>query len=110
MMGFMGARSFPGLEPFAIAAAAIAGVMTGVYVGMMRSQDDTPLVWVVAILLGALLLALYGAVRTAPRRREALMVAGVSLWVLGVLALLSIGLPILAAGVMALVSSTRQAT
>jgi len=82
----------------ALIAAVLAAVMLIVYVSLMRQQDDEPLLWVVGVLACGTLLGAYGASPTLPRRRTALLVSGALLSVLGLLAILSIGLPILAAG------------
>jgi hypothetical protein len=59
------------------------------------------------IMLDGGLLTGYGALRKLPYRRAVLVVAGGALTVLGLLALPSIGLLILASGVLALVSAWR---
>jgi hypothetical protein len=96
------------LDLLALLAAVIAVVMAGVYVQVMHSQEDQPLAWVLTVLGASALLATYGAPVDASHRRLALVLAGVGLVLLGLLAILSIGLPILVAGLLALVGSTRQ--
>ena len=63
--------------------------------------------WFVAGLAAAAFLSVYGVARAAPRRALALLASGVVMTVLGFLAILSIGLPILGAGVLALVAAAR---
>ncbi|HSS67836.1 MAG TPA: hypothetical protein VLK34_04750 [Nocardioidaceae bacterium] len=97
-----------GLDLFALLAAAVAVTMAIVYVQVMRGQDDEPLAWVLIVLGASAVLAAYGARMSAPHRQVVLIAAGVVLLLLGVLAIFSIGLPILVAGVLALVASTRE--
>jgi hypothetical protein len=94
-------------DPLATIAALIALGMTGVYAAVLSQQDEQPAVWFVVGLVAAALLAGYGAARSAPHRRPALSVAGSALVALGILGILSIGLPILCAGVLALVAAAR---
>jgi hypothetical protein len=95
------------IEPFALAAAVVAAAMAVFYVWLIRQQGDQPLPWVLIVLLVGALLAAYGALWRVPYRRMALVPAVIALTVLGVLGILSIGLPILAAGILALVSLLR---
>ncbi|MGD8202429.1 hypothetical protein ACQE98_17445 [Ornithinimicrobium sp. W1679] len=96
-----------GLDVAAVAATVLAVVMLVVYLVVMREQGDQPAMWAVVLLvLGAA--AGYGAVRSAPYRRAALLAAACGLTALGVLAILTIGLPILFAGVLCLVAAVRQ--
>jgi hypothetical protein len=97
-------------DPIAAIAALIAVIMIGVYAAVLSRQDDQPVVWFAAGLLAATLLAAYGAARAAPRRRTALSVSGSMMVALGILGLLSIGLPILGAGLLALIAAARATT
>ncbi|GII57262.1 hypothetical protein Pth03_56510 [Planotetraspora thailandica] len=97
-----------GWDPLAAIAALIALVMMGLYVGLILQQGDQAVAWFLGGLAAAALLAIYGAARAAPRRGLALAVAGTVLTVLGILGILSIGLPILGAGVLALVAAARS--
>jgi hypothetical protein len=63
---------------------------------------------VLALLLAGALLAVYGAIRQLPCRHAALLAAGAALTTLGLLALPSIGLPIIASGFLALASILRS--
>jgi hypothetical protein len=87
-------------------AAVSAVIMSIVYVLVMRQQGDTPLLWVLGLLGCGALLSAYGASRTLPHRRAALLVSGAMLSVLGLLAILSIGLPILIAGVLSVMAAS----
>lgn len=95
------------LDPFALAAAAICAVMTVAYVVLVRSQGETPAAWVVAVLVGAGAAAAYATRLGAASRRPVLVGAGALLLLLGVLAILSIGLPILLAGTLCLGAALR---
>jgi hypothetical protein len=96
-----------GLDLVALLAAAISIVMAYVYVKLMHAEDDEPLAWVLIVLGTSALLTAYGVRLSASHRRIALTVAAVELLILGVLAILTIGLPIVVAGVLALWTSTR---
>ncbi|MEN3537994.1 hypothetical protein AAH991_22960 [Microbispora sp. ZYX-F-249] len=87
--------------------ALIVLVIMGLYLGFVAQQDGQVLAWFLGALASGALLAFYGAVRTALWRGLALTVAGVILMVAGILGILSIGLPILGAGVLALVAAAR---
>ncbi|MEU5723656.1 hypothetical protein [Micromonospora sp. NPDC047738] len=104
----MASRWRSGADLLAGAAALIAVLMLGLYLGVMRQQGDQPLAWVVTALALAAVLAGYGAFYAAPRRGWALAASGVLLGALGLLAILSIGLPILIAGGLALVAAVRS--
>jgi hypothetical protein len=92
----------------AVAGSALALVMLIVYLRIMGEQQDDPAPWVVGALIVGAAAAGYGAVGNPPYRRASLVCAGVLLMALGVLAILSIGLPILVAGAMCLLASLRQ--
>jgi len=96
-----------GVDLLAVSAALVAGVMTGVYILLMQRQGDQPLPWVLGVLCAGALLATYAAPVQAARRRAALMIAGVGLVALGLLAMLTIGFPIVIAGTLALPGSSR---
>lgn len=81
--------------------------MTVVYLVIITQQDGQPAAWFVAGLTMAGLLCIYGTVRAAVGRRWVLGVAAVLLLGLGLLGILTIGLPILVAGVLAGVAATR---
>lgn len=98
-----------GIDPLAVVACAICVVMAVVYVLVIRAQgDSSPAWWVLAMLLGAAVLAGVAAPRRAPRRTVLLVVAGCLLVPLGILGILSIGLPILVAGALAILAAARS--
>jgi hypothetical protein len=105
----MRARTGGTIEPLALIAAILAMGMTVVYVWLIHQQGSQPVLWVLIALLAGALLAAYGALWRVPHRRTALVAAAATLTVLGVLGILSIGLPILASGVLALASVLRPA-
>lgn len=91
----------------AAASATIALTMLVVYLLLIAHQGNEPAIWFLAALGVAILLAAYGA--TGPHR-TALIAAGALLIALGLVGILSIGLPILVAGVLAMVAAARRAT
>jgi hypothetical protein len=95
------------IDPFAVAASVLAGVMLFVYLSVIRQQDGDPAGWFVAALAVGAAAAGCGAVRGWPHRRASLVLAGLVLLPLGLLAILSIGLPVLLAGVLSLVAAGR---
>jgi hypothetical protein len=98
---------WPRIDLLALAAAVLAVAMAVVYARLMDEQGDRPLWWVLAVLLVGAGGAVYGAVTTGVRRTTALVASGVLLFLLGVLAILTIGLPILLAGALCLVAALR---
>jgi hypothetical protein len=96
------------LDAIAGAASVLTVAMFVAYLSVIRQQGGEPAAWAVAALTGGAAGAAYGAVVAAPYRRAALMLAGLTLMASGVLAILTIGLPILAAGALCLVAAARQ--
>lgn len=99
----------PAVDPLAVVAVVIALVMAGVYVGIMREQGDTPVPWFLAGLLVGAVAAGYGAIPAGPNRRAVLVLAAVVLVAMGVVAMLTIGFPILIAGALCAVAAMRSA-
>lgn len=97
-----------GWDLLAAIAAAIALIMIGLYIGLISQEGGDVAVWFLAGLAAAALLSIYGVARAAPLRKLALAVSGVVMVVLGLLGILSIGFPILGAGVLALVAAARR--
>ena len=95
------------VDPWAAAAALLAAVMVGVYLGVIRQQDGDAAVWFVAMVVLGAATAAYGAMSWVRLRRPALVVASVLLVATGVLGILSIGFPILVAGVLGIVATVR---
>ena len=96
------------VDPLAATAAATAALMAGLYLGVIAQQGGGPAIWFVTGLVLAAALATHGAFRTARGRRVTLAVAGLILVPFGILGILSIGLPVLVAGVLALVAAARR--
>lgn len=96
------------MDPVAVAASALAVIMLVVYVAVIRQEDGQLAVWAVSALVVGAVAAGYGSVRDAPRRRAALALGGLVLVVLGALAILSIGLPIILSGALCLVAALRR--
>ena len=97
-----------GWDLLAAVAAVIALIMIGLYVGLISQQGGQVAAWFLAGLAAAAVLSIYGVARAAPWRGVTLAVSGVVMVVLGLLSILSIGLPILGAGVVALVAAARR--
>jgi drug/metabolite transporter (DMT)-like permease len=98
------------VDPVAVAAAVLALVMAVVYVVVIHDQDESAGVIVALVLTGLLVgaaAAAYGARKASPHRAGVLMTAGFLLGVLGLLALLTIGLPIIVAGGLCLIAASR---
>lgn len=89
------------------AVAAVAGAAAVGYARLMDSQGDSPLLWVLTILGLAAALAAYGTRRAVTRRAEALAASGMLLIALGTIALFSIGLPLLVAGISAVAFAAK---
>lgn len=97
-------------DPFALAAAVLTASVTVLYLFLVRTQDGRPSWWAVAILTAAVLGAAYGVRMYAPYRRAPLVVAAVGLFLLGFVALFSIGLPLLLAAVLCVLAALRTPT
>lgn len=91
----------------AATGCVLAAVMLAVYVAVVRQQDGEPAAWFVTALAVGVGASGYGAVLAAPHRRLALGLAAAVLMASGLLGILTIGLPILVAGILALVAATR---
>lgn len=91
------------------AVSAAAGAIAIGYARLTHARGDAPRAWFLLGLLTAAALAGYAAVRTAPRRGDAIAASGVLLILLGILGIFSIGLPVLLAGMAALAFAARHA-
>jgi hypothetical protein len=99
---------FRGVDLLPVGSAVVAGAMTAVYRDVVQAQgDDSPLWWVQAALLAGAVLALAGAPSANPRRVPLLVLATGLLGVLGLLAILSIGFPILLAAGLTFLAALR---
>lgn len=95
-------------DPLVLAAVAVTGLMTGVALQISAQQEQPVAWWFVAGLLLAGLLGGYGVVRAMPGRTAVLIASGVLLLALGTLGILSIGLPVIGAGVLTVVAAVRS--
>src|SRR6266496_4204604 len=92
---------------WAAVTAAIALLMNGAYLWLIHQQGNSPAIWFVAALAVAALLAGYWALPAAARgRRPVLTASGLLLFGLGLAGILTIGLPIVLAGLLAIVAAT----
>lgn len=97
-----------GWDLLAAIAAVIAVAMIALYAWLMSQQGDQAVAWFLVGITVAALLSIYGVPHAAPGRRVALAVSGVVMVALGLLGILSIGLPILGAGLLALLATARS--
>ena len=98
------------MDLFALAAAVLAAAVTAMYLFLVHGQGDRPSWWAVAILTMAALGAAYGVRPRAPYRKIPLVVAAVALFLLGFVALFSIGMPLLLAATLCVVAALRTPT
>ena len=96
------------LDLLAVTAAVLALTMLVVYLWLMRQESDRPASWFVAALVVGAGFAGYGARFSSPYRLFSLLLAGASLVAMGVLAIFSIGFPILVAGTLCVASAVRH--
>ena len=104
-MKVMGARWR--VDPAAIVAALVACSVAVGYVWLIRQENDQAAAWFLGGLVVSILLCVYGSARV-PMRRTALATAGGIMTVLGALGILSIGLPVLVAGIVSLMAAARS--
>lgn len=79
--------------------------MIVVYIGLVREQGGQVAAFFLGGMVPAAVLSAYAVARAVPLRRSALVVSGVVMTALGLLGILTIGLPIVVAGVLALVDA-----
>jgi hypothetical protein len=98
------------VDLFALAAAVLTAAITVMYLFLVHAQDGRPSWWAVGVLTVAVLGAAYGVRPRAPYRRAPLVVAAVCLFLLGFVALFSIGMPLLLAAVLCVLAALRTPT
>ena len=98
------------VDLFALLAALLTAAITVLYLFLVTAQDGRPAWWAVAILTVAVLCAAYGIRPRAAYRRGPLVVAAVGLFLLGFVAIFSIGLPLLLAAVLCVLAALRTPT
>jgi cytochrome bd-type quinol oxidase subunit 2 len=92
----------------AVACLLSVGMLVA-YLLLVHSQSGSPAVWAVAVLVVAVAGTAYATSRRASYRRRVLVLCAVLLVALGFLAILSIGLPILLAGLLCMIAAARFA-
>ena len=95
------------VDLWAAAAAAVSVAMLLVYLQVVSDQGTGPASWVVVVLVVAALGAAYRTVG-GPYSGRVAVGAGVLLLLLGLAAILTIGLPLLLAGALCLLSAVRR--
>jgi hypothetical protein len=106
----MAATRIRGVDLFALAAAVLVAAVTVLYVFLVTSEGNEPAWWAVAVLVVSVLGAAYGVRSHAPYRRVPLVVAAVGLFLLGFLALFTIGLPLMLGAGLCAVAALRTPT
>lgn len=95
-----------GLVAVSVTLAAADG---GLYLWLIRQEDDGgPVWWFVAGLCVVIVLGLGSFLPAVPGRVASLLAGGVVLLALGVLAIFSVGLPLLLAGILMLAGAAMR--
>lgn len=94
-------------QPLALAASAIGFVMTGIYVALIVSQGGDYEPGTVAFAALMVIASIAPLLAQRLQRRWYLGIAAGIFFVVGLLGILSIGLPFLIAGILALAAFTR---
>lgn len=95
------------IDWWAVPALLLVVGDTVLYLGVLGAQDARPAWWALAVLVLAVLGLAYAVRLAAPRRRAVLAACAPVLGLLGLLAIFSIGLPILLAAVLCVVALAR---
>lgn len=93
-------------DKFAVAGAALSGALFVIYWAVTAGERETSQIWVLLMLLIGSAGATYGRLERWGRL-TALWSATTALAILGVLSILSIGLPVLVAAVLCGISAVR---
>lgn len=96
------------MDLVALVAAVLTLIMLVVYLWIIMRQGSSPVNWFVGALLVGAATAGYGLDTAASHRATALLLAGFVLFVAGVLAIWSIGFPILLAGSLCFFAAARS--
>ena len=96
------------MDGVAAGATVLTIAMLVVYLTIIRQQGNQPAAWFLALLVGAAAATGYATCSASPRRRAVLVLSGVVLTGAGLLAVLTIGLPILVSGVLCGVAAARS--
>ena len=98
------------LDLFALVGAVLAFLVTAFYVFLVYAQGDSPSSYAVGILLVAIACAAYAVPMRARGRKVTLGVAAIFLFILGFIALFSIGMPLVLAAMLCVLGATRHTT
>ena len=98
------------IDLLSLAAAALAFLVTAFYVFLVLSEGNRPSWYAVLVLSLAVLGATYSVPLEARGRRAVLGVAAVLLFLLGFVALFTIGLPLVLAAVLCVLGAFRTPT
>jgi hypothetical protein len=98
------------IDLFALFGAVLAFLVTAFYVFLVYAQGGSPSSYAVGFLLVAVAGAAYAVPMRARGRKVTLGVAAIFLFVLGFIALFSIGMPLVLAAMLCVVGAMRQTT
>jgi hypothetical protein len=96
------------IDLFALFGAVLAFLVTAFYVFLVYAQGDSPSSYAVGILLVAIACAAYSVPMRARGRKVTLGVAAIFLFVLGFIALFSIGMPLVLAAMLCVLGAMRH--
>jgi hypothetical protein len=95
------------VDLLALAASVLTLAVTGLYLAVLHSQQGSPAWWALTVLVVGFVGTAYAVRPARAHRRTALVLSAVGLLGLGLLALLSIGLPLLVAGALSVAAAAR---
>ena len=98
------------IDLFALLGAGLALLVTALYVFLVYAEGDAPSSYAVGILLVAIACAAYAVPMRARGRKVTLGVAAIFLFLLGFIALFSIGLPLVLAAMLCVLGAMRRTT
>jgi hypothetical protein len=98
------------IDLFALLGAGLALLVTAFYLFLVYAQGDSPSSYAVGILLVAIACAAYAVPMRARGRKLTLGVAAIFLFLLGFIALFSIGLPLVLAAMLCVLGAMRRTT
>ena len=98
------------IDLFALLGAGLALLVTVFYVFLVYAQGDSPSSYAVGLLLVAIASAAYAVPMRARGRRVTLGVAAIFLFLLGFIALFSIGLPLVLSAMLCVFGAIRRTT
>jgi hypothetical protein len=98
------------IDLFALLGAGLALLVTVFYVFLVYAQGDSPSSYAVGLLLVAIASAAYAVPMRARGRKVTLGVAAIFLFLLGFIALFSIGLPLVLSAMLCVLGAMRRTT